>query len=78
MIEQTDNRKIFGLNSQYKFSQVIITHYNDSAFSHEHGGVEYLSLNFTKIEKTFTPRGADSKALSPICSGYDLQQAQKL
>lgn len=64
--------------SQYKFSKVILSHYNDSAFGQDHGSIEYIMLNFTQIEKTFTPRDIDNKPLSPVTAGYNLQRAEKL
>jgi type VI secretion system secreted protein Hcp len=39
---------------------------------------ETINFNFTKIEITNTPYGADHKAGSPVTAGYDLETARPL
>lgn len=62
---------------QYVLHNVLLSHYSESAGS---GGnpIERIKLSFTKIENSYTPYDANHKAGSPIKSGYDLAQMQKV
>ncbi len=64
-------------NKEYTLHDVLVSSYEDASFSDsQHSGKEYIRLNFTKIEKRFTPYDSTGKAGSPISVGYDLSIAQ--
>ena len=63
--------------SQYILHDVMVSYYEEQVDGmSEKGGQECLSLNFTKIEKRYTPYDTQGKAEAPISAGYDLSTAQ--
>jgi len=76
-------RKAGGEQLEYlkiKLTDVLISSYK------EHGSIgggdiptESLSLNFSKVEYSYQPQGADGKAQGgPILAGWDVKQNQKV
>jgi type VI secretion system secreted protein Hcp len=59
----------------YKLTDAVISSYSVSSPS-EGTPMEMLTLNFTKIEKKFTPIGADMKPGTPVTKVYDLATAK--
>lgn len=65
--------------SQYTLYDVIVSHYEDSVqhdANQPNPNKELVALNFTKIEKKFTPYDSSHSAQGPITSSYDLATAQ--
>jgi len=60
--------------SQYTLNDVIISKYADS-MHHEGKPIETIHLNYTKIEKVYTPGDAQHQSGSPIRSSYDIKTA---
>jgi len=63
--------------AKYKISNVMISGY-DEAVLDEEAPFEKITLNFTKIQKTYISRDSNNKPQSPTTFGYDLEQAKKL
>jgi len=60
---------------KFKLTNVIISHFSKE--HHEGGGlpVEFIKLNYTKIEHTYIPRNSANQLQSPQVTGYDIEQA---
>ena len=62
---------------KYKLSDVVVT-------SDQHAGnegetpVEQFSLNYSKIEITFTPQTSTGKVGTPITAGFDVKASKKV
>lgn len=58
----------------YKLTEVLISSYQTAG--HGGGGIaqETLSLNFSKVEMTYTPQNADGSAGAKIQKTYDVQK----
>ncbi len=63
--------------AKYKLSNVIVSSYHEAVFGEEHP-FEKLTLNFTKIQKTYISRDSQNKPQSPTTFGFDLEKAKKL
>lgn len=62
---------------QIKLSDVLVSGYKTSGSS---GGipVDEISMNFSKIEFTYTPQNADGTAGAPVKAGYDVKANKKI
>jgi len=63
---------------QYTLHNVIISQISDVVTKSSGNPLENLSLNFTKIEKKFTPRNSQNQSQAPKSAGYDLETAQMM
>lgn len=62
---------------QYTLSNVIISNFGDTVAGDSHSmPLEVITLNFTKIQKRFTPMTAQGSAGSPVNASYDLETMQ--
>lgn len=57
--------------SKHVLYDVIVTSYNESYDDILEHPVESVSLNFSKMEKTFYPRNSKNEAMSPMTAGFD-------
>jgi type VI protein secretion system component Hcp len=72
--------KILAIYYKIRLENVLVSRYE---MTHREDGseaqpIEYIKLNFTKVEITHTPFDKDHKAGSPVTAGYDLETAQAL
>ena len=62
---------------QYTLSNVIISNFDEAAMTDNHTmPLEVLTLNFTEIQKRFTPSSAQGAAGSPVNASYNLETMQ--
>ena len=62
---------------QYTLHNVLVSHI-ESFMSASSGAQEKILLNYTKIEKRFTPTDSAGRSQSSTSVGYDLPQAQSV
>lgn len=60
--------------AQYNLTNVIVSHYSDTASAHQHAQ-EQIALNYDTIEKIVYPSDSRGIAQSPLRSGYNLAEA---
>ena len=62
---------------QYTLSNVIISNFDEAAMTDNHTmPLEVLTLNFTEIQKRFTPTNSLGEAGSPVNASYNLETMQ--
>jgi len=77
-------RKAGGTQLEYlkiKLTDVLVSHFAEhgSTSSSDSIPMETLSLNFSKVEYSYQPQGADGKAQGgPILAGWDVKANQKV
>ena len=65
------------VSSQYVLHDVMVSYYEEQVDgATEQGGQDYLNLNFTQIEKRYTPYDSQGKAQAAVSVGYDLSTAK--
>jgi type VI secretion system secreted protein Hcp len=65
------------VSSQYILHDVMVSYYEEQVDgASENGGQDHVNLNFTKIEKRYTPYDNQGNAQSAVSTGYDLSTAK--
>jgi len=64
--------------SKYILKNVLVSHYSEEHDAQSGKPKEYLTLNYETIQKTYIPRDEKNNAGSPMISGYDTAQAEKM
>ena len=64
--------------AQYILHDVMVGHFEEMLMPEEAQGLEFIRLNFCKMEKSYIPHNAQGVQQSPISTGYDLSTAQVL
>lgn len=59
-------------------TSVLLNHYSRRHSSAGGKPIEYISMTYTGIEETLSPRDASNKIGTPITTGYNLTTAQKM
>lgn len=57
-----------------KLTEVFVSHFSGSESGQGGIGMDSVSLNFSKIEVTYTPQGAEGGGEGDIVKSYDLKQ----
>ncbi len=63
--------------AKIQLSNVVVSSYHETILGDEQP-FEEITLNFTKIQKTYISRDSQNKPQSPITFGFDLEKAKKL
>ena len=73
----SNNKQVY---LEYTLHDALISHYHISGVSpDDHDSCkEMVHLNFTKVQMKYIPQGANGKSSSPLISGYDIGEAQKM
>lgn len=65
------------ISSQYILHNAMVSYYEEQVDGNsKSGGQDFLNLNFTKIEKRYTPYNSQGKAEAAVSAGYDLSTAK--
>lgn len=65
------------VSSQYILHNAMVSYYEEQVDgSSEQSGQDFLNLNFTEIEKRYTPYNTQGKAQAAVSTGYDLSTAK--
>ena len=64
-------------HEQYLLSNVIVSEYSEIQHPDHNQPLEWIRLNFTKIEKTHTQYASDGRTKTPVRTAYDLAQGKK-
>jgi type VI secretion system secreted protein Hcp len=63
---------------KYKFTDVLISGYQESGSGGEDLPLDMVSFNFAKIEMTYAEQKADGSLGAPSKAGWDLKQNKKI
>lgn len=65
------------VSSQYVLHDVMVSYYEEQVDgANEHGGQDFINLNFTQIEKRYTPYNSQGKAQAAVSASYNLSTAK--
>ena len=77
-IDFVSTGKIPFMYEKIKLSNVIIGHFSVEHDETAQAPMEFMSLAYTSIERTYVPRDRENKAGSPVTSGYDIAKVTSL
>lgn len=61
-----------------KLTNVMVTHYSEQKSANDSRPLEFITLAYEEIEKTYIGRDAANNPQSPVKSGYNLPQAKSM
>lgn len=67
-----DQPKVYG---KVVLSNAVVTHYSDKHSDSLQRPMELIRVSYSKIEKTVIAQDVNNKPMSPMTTGYDLEQA---